>query len=186
MKKKAFALVPLVARRKRRAKAKEGAKFGGPAAALAAGAVLFAFLRRKKKDKPDFSNEEVKSSAPAQTEAAAQDADAQTLDATTDSGGTSAGEDSLGSAPISPSTTTVDSDVVIPDMSADDPLVREQTNAAASEAGAIGGTPAPPPGDTEGMSNDPATRAAEEASGESYEGFEQAGEELGSRRETGG
>jgi hypothetical protein len=36
------------------------------------------------------------------------------------------------------------------------------------------------------MPEDPAARAPEEASGESFEGFEEANEELGSRRETGG
>jgi uncharacterized protein (TIGR03382 family) len=60
---------------------------------------------------------------------------------------------------------------VMPAMSADDPLVREQTDAAAAEAAAIGG-PAPAPlTDEPTFGDDPNTRPVEEHAGNSYEAF---------------
>jgi hypothetical protein len=62
------------------------------------------------------------------------------------------------------------SDVVVPDTSTD-PLVREQENAAAAEAGAIGGTPETvQSGDDPGKEPlDPAMKPVIEASGEEHE-----------------
>ena len=58
----------------------------------------------------------------------------------------------------------------MPDMSSD-PLVDEQTEAAAAQAGSIGGD-APFP-------EDPAMQPVEEASGDSEESFEAGTEEVG-------
>jgi hypothetical protein len=69
---------------------------------------------------------------------------------------------------------TVESDALVPDTSADDPVVRREENAAASQAAAIGGEPDPLPGDT-----DPAVRPVVEGSGDDEETFEQEIEEEG-------
>jgi hypothetical protein len=188
MKKKAIALIPLVARKKRRKQAKKGAKAGGPALFAAAAGFVVVVLRRRKRSTPEpqYTQAEAQDAAPARSEAARQDSETQVLDAITDSGTSAAGGDTLGSAPVAPTTDLQDDDVVIPDTGAEDPLVREQTNAAAAEAGAIGGSAAAPTGDLEGIPDDPAMRPVEESSGESFEGFEERDEDLGSRRETGG
>jgi hypothetical protein len=126
--------VPFAGKKRRKAKAKEGAKFGGPALLAAAAGVVALVLRRKKKsgDQPD-----VASTQAAQTEAATQDADNAVVES---DGG--AGADSLGSAPGPVGVAPEGS--VTPDVGADDPLVREETNAAASEARAIGSDPDQP------------------------------------------
>jgi hypothetical protein len=61
---------------------------------------------------------------------------------------------------------------VMPDMSSD-PLVDEQVDAAAAEAGAIGGN------GTTSFPEDPAMQPVEEASGDSEESFETGTEEAG-------
>jgi hypothetical protein len=62
---------------------------------------------------------------------------------------------------------TVESDAVMPDTSADDPLVRQQEDAAAAQAGGIGG-----PADTVTADVDPEMRPVVEGSGDSEETFE--------------
>ena len=56
---------------------------------------------------------------------------------------------------------------VIPDVSADDPLVREQEQAAAADAGSIGGE-----ADTVTADTDPAMRPVVEGAGDAPETFE--------------
>src|SRR4051812_13528333 len=69
-----------------------------------------------------------------------------------------------------------------------DPSVEEETEAAAEEAGAIGGEPGVVPGydddpSTPGISDDPARGPVEEAGGGEAEGFEQAEAQLRDRAE---
>jgi hypothetical protein len=70
----------------------------------------------------------------------------------------------------------VSSAVVTPDTSFD-PIVEEQTEAAAAEAGAIGGGTGP--GADAGFPEDPAMQPVEEGSGDSEESFEAGAEEVG-------
>ncbi|HKP92089.1 MAG TPA: hypothetical protein VJT75_19120, partial [Thermoleophilaceae bacterium] len=67
---------------------------------------------------------------------------------------------------------TVESDAVVPDTSADDPLVREQENAAAADAATIGGEADTAPADV-----DPEMRPVIEGSGDAEETFEQTEDE---------
>ena len=67
---------------------------------------------------------------------------------------------------------TVESDPVVPDTAADDPLVQEQEDAAAAEAAAIGGEP-----DTVTADADPEVRPVVEGSGDAEETFEQTEDE---------
>jgi hypothetical protein len=138
MKKKAIALVPILARKRRRAQAEKGAKIGGPAllgAAAAAGAFI---LRRRKRAAAGFdaSPSELAGTpagAAAHTDGSAADAPApgkgrpSTLD-----GDPAESVPAAGAAGAGEST-------VVPDTSTDDPAVREAENAAAAEAGSIGG-----------------------------------------------
>jgi hypothetical protein len=62
---------------------------------------------------------------------------------------------------------TEESEAVIPDTSADDPLVRQQEDAAIAEAGSIGG-----PADTVTADVDPEMRPVVEGSGDAEETFE--------------
>jgi hypothetical protein len=73
-------------------------------------------------------------------------------------------------APAEPEATadTVESDAVVPDTSADDPVVRQQENAAAAEAADIGGEP-----DTVTADADPEMRPVIEGSGDAAETFEE-------------
>lgn len=72
----------------------------------------------------------------------------------------------------------------IPDMSASDPIVREQENAAAAEAGAIGGEPETPQSQENiGMAEDPAMQPVQEASGDEAETLEDMDRDLGIGRE---
>jgi hypothetical protein len=69
-----------------------------------------------------------------------------------------------------------------------DPLADEEAEAAAQEAGAIGGEPGIVPGydddpGSPGISDDPARRPVEEAGGGEAEGFEQAEAQLRDRAE---
>jgi cytoskeletal protein RodZ len=65
-----------------------------------------------------------------------------------------------------------DEQAVIPDVSNDDPLVREQEAAAAADAGSIGGDP-----DTVTADADPEMRPVIEGSGDSEETFETTDEQ---------
>ena len=67
---------------------------------------------------------------------------------------------------------TVETDAVVPDTSADDPLVREEENAAAAEAAAVGG-----PADTVTADLEPEMRPVVEGSGDAEETFEQTEDE---------
>ena len=72
---------------------------------------------------------------------------------------------------------------VMPDTSAD-PLVREQENAAAAEAGSIGGQPETTvSGDNVGLAQDPAMKPVVEAAGDEHETLEEGDRELGAGRE---
>jgi hypothetical protein len=62
---------------------------------------------------------------------------------------------------------TVETEAVEPDTSAEDPLVRQQEDAARAEAGAIGG-----PADTVTADVDPEMRPVVEGSGDAEETFE--------------
>jgi hypothetical protein len=126
-----IARIPFVAKKRRKAKAEKGAKLGGPAlAAAVAGVVALLLRRRKKGDSPD--------AGAAQSEAAAQDADQATVASEDGSGGA----DTLGAS--SDIAGTAPEGSVMPDTGADDTTVREATNAAADEAGAIGSDPDQP------------------------------------------
>jgi hypothetical protein len=73
-------------------------------------------------------------------------------------------------APVGPEAATADTvetEAVTPDTSADDPLVRQQENAASAEAGSIGG-----PADTVTADVDPEMRPVVEGSGDAEETFE--------------
>ena len=74
-----------------------------------------------------------------------------------------------GEAAASATADTVESDTVAAaDTSAEDPLVREQENAAAAEAGAVGG-----PADTATADVSPEMRPVVEGSGDAAETFEE-------------
>jgi hypothetical protein len=78
------------------------------------------------------------------------------------------------------------SNAVVPDTSSD-PLVREQEDAAAAEAGSVGGEPeTPPSGDDVGLAQDPAMKPVVEASGEEPETLEATDRDLGAGRERNG
>jgi hypothetical protein len=128
-----IASIPFVKKKRRKAKAKEGAKFGAPAALAAAVAGVVALLLRRKKTAG--SEPDVQAAA---TEVARQDADQATVASENGAGGA----DPLGASPDVAGTAPEGS--VTPDTSADDPLVREETNAAADEAGSIGSDPDQP------------------------------------------
>ena len=66
----------------------------------------------------------------------------------------------------------VETEAVVPDTSADDPLVRRQEDAAAGEAADVGG-----PADTVTADSDPEMRPVVEGSGDAEETFEQTEEE---------
>jgi hypothetical protein len=69
---------------------------------------------------------------------------------------------------------TTESDAVVPDTSADDPLVREQEDAAAAEAASIGGS-----ADTVTAEVEPEMRPVVEGSGDAEETLEKGVEEEG-------
>ena len=75
-------------------------------------------------------------------------------------------------------------DVVMPDVSDDDPVVREAEAAAAADAGAIGGNVDQMATDEPGFPEDPATRPVIEGSGDDEETFEARDAELGGNRQT--
>jgi hypothetical protein len=63
---------------------------------------------------------------------------------------------------------TLETEALVPDVSADDPLVRQQEDAAAAEAGSIGG-----PVDSVTADVDPEMRPVVEGSGDAEETFEE-------------
>jgi hypothetical protein len=135
------------ARRRRRSKAEHGFKFAGPAA-LGIGATAAAFLLRRRRKRSaagyDVRPEELQRTDPPRADAVRSDADVATGAGNESNGAASV--DALGASATDAGTAPPESDSVTPDTGADDPLVREQTNAAAAEAGAIGGeetTPGP-------------------------------------------
>jgi hypothetical protein len=73
---------------------------------------------------------------------------------------------------------------VMPDTSADDPLVREQEKAAAADAGNVGGNVDTMAAEEPGFPEDPALRPVVEGSGDAEETFEARDEELGGNRQT--
>jgi hypothetical protein len=175
MLKKAIALIPLVARlarrRRRQSNARRGAKLGAPALLGLGGAAAAFLIRRRKRGAAGFdvSPQELRRTDPPRADAARSDADVAT-GAGAESNGAAA-IDTLGASAAAAGTPSPDADVVMPDTGADDPLVREQTNAAAAEAGAIGGPPPDLAGDEPTFADDPATRPVEEHAGNSYEAF---------------
>jgi len=85
------------------------------------------------------------------------------------------GEDLYETTPAAPAATetpasaedTVETDAVVPDTSADDPLVREQEDAAAAEAAEVGGKAGAAPAEVE-----PELRPVVEGSGDAPEVLE--------------
>jgi hypothetical protein len=75
-------------------------------------------------------------------------------------------------------------DAVKPDTSIDDPLVKEETEKAAAEAGAVGGNVQQMAADEPGFPSDPEMRPVEEGAGNDAETAEQVDAELGGNRET--
>ena len=74
--------------------------------------------------------------------------------------------------------------VVMPDTSGGDPLVDEQTAAAAAEAGSVGGNVQQMADDEPGFPEDPAMRPVVEGAGEEPETLEDTDAELGGNRQT--
>jgi len=127
MKKKAIALIPFLARRKRRNQAERGAKIGGPAL-LGLGAAAGAFILRRRRR------------AAAGFDASPSELSGQGRPSTFE-GDPAESFPAAGAAGVGKNS-------VVPDTSTDDPSVVEAENAAAAEAGAIGGDvpDTPPPG----------------------------------------
>jgi hypothetical protein len=171
MKKKAIALIPILARRRRRSNAERGAKIGGPALLAGVAAAAAFILRRRKRTAAGFdaSPSELGGTAPgagAHTDGSAADAPppGQGRPSTLEG-------DPAESVPAA-GAAGVGRDAVIPDTSTDDPAVREAEQAAAAEAGAIGGAvPDTPPSGEPDFATDPATGPVEEHSGNAYESF---------------
>ena len=149
---------------------------------LAAGAAAAFWFARKHGDKPEEPTPAATSYAPAHESAAeapatdaivpepedeqvAEEASAQTVEsealdpASVDAGLDELRDDQPAGAPVG--------DAVVPDTSDDDPLVRQQENAARAEAGEIGGDP-----ETVTADVDPADRPVVEGSGDAEETFE--------------
>jgi hypothetical protein len=147
MKKKAIALIPFLARRRRRNQAERGAKVGGPAL-LGLGAAAAAFiLRRRKRTAAGF---DASPSELAGTPAgAAANTDGSAADAPPPGEGrpSTLEGDPAESVPVA-GAAGVGETTVVPDTATDDPTVVEAEKAAAAEAGSIGGdVPDAPPGD---------------------------------------
>ena len=136
---------------------------------LGAAAAFLARRRKRSAAGHDVSPSELQRTDPPRADAVRSDADTATGAAAESSGATT---DTLGASATDAGTPAPDSDAVMPDTGADDPLVREQTNAAAAEAAAIGGdVPDTPPTGEPDFATDPVTRPVEEGSGDSYEAF---------------
>jgi hypothetical protein len=149
MKKKAIALVPLLARRRRRNRAERGAKLGGPAllAGIAAAAAFIVRRRRRSAAGFDASPSELSGRQPSPT------GDAPDAPPTGQGRPSTLEGDPADSVPQA-GIAGVGEHSVIPDTASDDPLVQEAEAAAAAEAGAIGGDvpDAPPTNGSESFS----------------------------------
>ena len=166
------------------------------ASAVGAGAAYVARRRRAggQEEAQPTSPADVGGQSPPPTPAAAAPEptampDSTTPHVTTASSEAAGGEpgDALHTPEVDPSTLTPAGDtdeVVMPDTSADDPLVREQTAAAAAEAGSVGGNVQEMAESEPGFPEDPATRPVIEGSGDAEETFEATDEELGGNRQT--
>jgi uncharacterized protein (TIGR03382 family) len=153
MKKKAIALIPFLVRRRRRNKAQQGAKIGGPALLALGAAAAAIILRRRKRTAAGFdaSPSELGGTAPG----AAPNTDGSAADAPPPGQGRASTleGDPAESVPAA-GAAGVGEGTVIPDTSTDDPAVVDAENAAAAEAGTIGGD-----------------QPVEEHSGDAYESF---------------
>ena len=174
MKKKAIALLPFLARRRRRNNAERGAKIGAPALLGLGAAAAAIILRRRKRTAAGFdASPSELSDTPA---GASTSPDGDAADAPPKGQGrpsTLEGDpaETVPAAGVA-GVAGVGENTVIPDTSTDDPSVVEAENAAAAEAGAIGGdVPDTPPSNEPDFATDPATRPVEEASGSAYESF---------------
>jgi hypothetical protein len=150
-------LIPLLARRRRRARVQRGARLGTPALLALGGAAAAYLIRRRRRSAAgyDAAPSELAgrpagmSEAATATRAASDSAEAATGRATT-----------MDADPDEVAAAAAHGDVVTPDTSADDPLVIDAENAAAADAAAIGGdVPDAPPS------------PSEEHSGNSFEAF---------------
>ena len=134
MKKKAIALIPLLARRRRRTSAQRGAKLGGPALLAGIGAAVAFIVRRRRRGAAGFdaSPSELSGRQPSTT------GDAPDTPPTGEGRPSTLDGDPAETAPHA-GIQGVGEHSVIPDTATDDPLVQEAEAAAAAEAGAIGG-----------------------------------------------
>ena len=171
MKKKAIALVPILARRRRRAQAERGAKVGGPALlALAVAAVAF-IVRRRKRTAAGFDASPSELGGTQAGASTSPDGDAADAPAAGQGRPSTLEGDPAETVPAA-GAAGVGESTVVPDTATDDPAVLQAEKAAAAEAGAIGGdVPATPPSNEPDFATDPATRPVEEASGSAYESF---------------
>ena len=132
--KKAIALIPFLARRRRRAAAQRGAKLSAPA--LIGGAIAAAALivRRRRRSAAGFdaSPSELAGRAPSPTGDAPDSPPKGEGRPSTFEGDPAESFPAAGAAGVGKNS-------VVPDTSTDDPSVVEAENAAAAEAGAIGG-----------------------------------------------
>jgi hypothetical protein len=133
MKKKAIALIPLLARRRRRNRAQRGAKLGGPALLAGIGAAAAVIVRRRRRSAAGFdaSPSELSGRQPSTT------GDAPDAPPTGEGRPSTFEGDPAETVPKA-GIEGVGKDSVIPDTASDDPLVQEAEAAAAAEAAAIG------------------------------------------------
>jgi hypothetical protein len=169
--KKAIAIIPFLARRRRRAQAQRGAKLGGPALLVLAGAGAAFIIRRRKRSEAGFDASPSELSDRRPGAAATADGDAPDAPATGQGRPSTLEGDPAESVPLA-AANGVGENSVAPDTGDADPLVREAEAAAAAEAGAIGGdVPPTPPSNEPDFATDPVTRPSEEHSGNSFEAF---------------
>ncbi len=180
--KKAIAVLPFLAKRRRRARAERGAKLGGPALLALVGAAAAYIVRRRKRSEAghDASASELSDKQGSATTASRDDTpEGATSTSGQDDDAPANGEgrpstlegDPAESVPLA-AANGVGENAVAPDTGTDDPLVREAEQAAAAEAGAIGGdVPDTPPSNEPDFATDPVTRPSEEHSGNSFESF---------------
>lgn len=165
--KKAIALIPFLARRRRRAVAERSVKVGGPAllAGVAAGVAFIVRRRRRSAAGFDASPSELSGRQPSPT------GDAPDVPPRGEGRPSTLEGDPADSVPAA-GVAGVGEETVIPDTSTDDPAVREAEAAAAGEAASIGGdVPDTPPSNEPDFAGDASTRPSEEHSGNSYESF---------------
>lgn len=169
--KKAIAVIPIVARRRRRARAQRGARVGGPALLVLLGAGVAIVVRRRKRADAGFD------ASPSELSDRPVGATTQTGGGAPDAPPTGQGRpstfegDPAETVPLA-AAKGLGEDAVAPDTGGADPLVAEAEAAAAAEAGAIGGdVPATPPTGEPDFATEPTTRPSEEHAGNSYESF---------------